>query len=107
MTVIRKVYDVSDTVICDVCNTDHSHSGAVGGWQFGGHGYCPGCATPDAEARIAGYSESHLITARAHPGETFRDFIMRVRGPDNQAVIVTAPEGDVMHEVVAGMFRRG
>lgn len=59
-----------DEVVCDFCNTDFTDSKEVGGlihnksWAV-----CPGCAL-DCKTRV---------TSRANDGETFKDFVNRIR----------------------------
>lgn len=97
---VTTTVDVSHVAICDSCNEHYyADSTEEGGWLFGRHADCPKCATPEREKRIEGYNEQHLITDRARPGETYFNFVMRVRD-GNHSIRVTAPADDPMHDIV-------
>lgn len=74
------IFDIhmGDVVLCDECNKDYTLSDDKGGLLFGSHGVCPKCA-PAMEKSAKRYGETHFILSRAKEGETFRDFIYRVR----------------------------
>lgn len=79
------VIDIGDTVLCDQCNddfTEEPQSKETGGFLFGSHGVCPHCA-PEMLKSIKSYNEEGYIKAYAREGETFKDFILRMRGGDN------------------------
>lgn len=65
-------------VLCDLCNADHTFTKAAGGFLFQSKGVCPTCA-PKFEESIKKYNEEEYIKARAKEGETFSDFIYRIR----------------------------
>ena len=65
-------------VICDFCSQDYTASNETGGMLFVSKGVCPKCL-PKFEKTIERYNEQEHIRARANEGETFRDFIYRVR----------------------------
>lgn len=81
-----EVFDIGDHVECDLCSKDFTHSDAKGGFLFLSKGVCPVCA-PHFEADIMGYNEEQYIRDRARPDETFKAFIMRVRGGNNTVTI--------------------
>lgn len=72
------VVDTGDYVCCDLCSKDFTHSNDRGGFLFMSKGICPDCA-PRLEANASKYGELEYIVDRARPGETFRDFVLRVR----------------------------
>lgn len=96
--------DVTNIVICDICNADHSATGAVGGMLFESKGVCPDCV-PRFLASVKQYGEEHFIRGRANEGETFRDFIVRIRNGNN-IVTVTGPADDPMHDIVRENLNR-
>ena len=77
-----EIIDVGDHVECDNCGKIFTDSVAEGGFVFGSNGICPECAPSYLES-IKKYKEERYIKARAQPGETFKNFILRVRGGDN------------------------
>lgn len=85
---ITSIQDIGDTVICDICNDDYTNSEAEGGFLFGSYGYCPDCAK-EKIGTIKKYNEEEYIKERADEGETFKDFIMRIRGGDNRIITGT------------------
>jgi hydrogenase maturation factor HypF (carbamoyltransferase family) len=70
--------DPGDTVLCDLCNEDYTHSEEKGGFLFSGKAVCPKCA-PRFILWIKLYNEEKYIRAEAQEGETFRDFVYRIR----------------------------
>ncbi len=77
-----EVMDIGEQVLCDICNEDYSHSEEKGGFLFGSKGYCPKCALSGLRT-IKKYKEEEYIKAYAEEGESFKDFILRMRGGDN------------------------
>ncbi len=75
---IRVIVEPGPVVLCDICSADHTIVSKAGGLLFGTKGVCPDCA-PDLEASAKRYGEERYITKRANPGESFRDFVYRVR----------------------------
>lgn len=80
-----EIIQIGRIVLCDGCNADFTASEEQGGLLFSSSAYCPACA-PGMEASAAMYSEEGHIRARAKPGESFRDFVYRIRGGDGSAV---------------------
>lgn len=72
---------VGRDVVCDVCSEDWTDELESGGFLFGSYGYCPDCAPRGLET-IKKYNEERYIRARCEEGESFADFIRRMRGPD-------------------------
>lgn len=70
--------DPGDTVLCDLCNEDYTNSDQPGGFLFSGKAVCPECA-PDFMKSVVKYKEEKFIKAVAKPGESFRDFVYRIR----------------------------
>jgi hypothetical protein len=93
-----EVYDIGDFVQCDLCGKDYSTSDAMGGLLFVSKGVCPCCA-PSLEADAVRYGEEAYIYDRAAPGETFRDFVLRIRGGNNTVTITTGDDFTKIFEV--------
>jgi hypothetical protein len=72
---------VGRAVVCDVCSDDWTDRPESGGFLFGSYGYCPKCAVEGLE-EIKKYREERFIRAFCGEGESFADFIRRMRGPD-------------------------
>lgn len=83
---LRKQYDMTNYIVCDICSGDHSLASAAGGFLFCSKGVCPACA-PKFEQSVLAYGEEHMILDRARAGETFREFIIRVRDGHNTATV--------------------
>ena len=83
-----EVIDIGDSVLCDLCNADFTHSDETGGFLFTSKAVCPGCA-PVFEASIKRYHEEEYIRDRALPGESFRAFCLRLRDGDNTITITS------------------
>lgn len=83
--------DIGNTVICDDCGGDYTHSTAKGGILVDRKGICPTC-TPEWLRLLASYHEEDHIRARANEGEEFRAFILRIRGGNNTVRISGSPE---------------
>lgn len=85
--------DIGNTVKCDACNEDYTDSDAQGGMLFVSKAICPKC-TPRWVNDAKAYGESHHIRAEAAPWESFRDFVLRIRGGNNK-VRVAGNDKDV------------
>lgn len=83
---LGKEIDIGDIVVCDSCNEDYTDSDAVGGFLFASNGICPKCA-PEYRADVEKYQEQEFIRAEARPGETFKSFVLRMRGGNNKIKI--------------------
>lgn len=81
-------FDIGNTVVCDLCNADYTNSDDKGGFLFMSKGVCPKCA-PRFEAEAKKYNEEGFIKARAKPEQTFRDFILELRGGNNKVTITS------------------
>lgn len=75
---VREPFISQKIVICDVCNDDYSDSKEEGGFLFGSYAYCPKCAKESID-KIIGYGEQGHIKDEARAGESFRDFVVRIR----------------------------
>jgi hypothetical protein len=73
-----KVYEIGDTVLCDMCNRDFTDSDEPGGFVFSSNGVCPVCA-PDFEKSVIKYGEEKYIVARPKEGQSFADFVREYR----------------------------
>lgn len=87
------VLDIGNKVLCDMCAEDYSHSNAVGGFLFESKAVCPKCA-PRVANLIIEYNEQKYIVDMAREGETFLDFVLRIRAGDN-TIRVTGPDDDI------------
>lgn len=74
--------EVGNEILCDICNEDYTNSDEHGGFLFESKGICPKCA-PSFEKSARGYGEEKYITERCKKGESFKDFILRIRQGDN------------------------
>jgi hypothetical protein len=79
-------FDIGNTVICDICDKDYTHSNACGGFLFQSKGVCPECA-PRFLASVKRYGEESFIRSYAADDEPFRDFILGERGGNNKVTI--------------------
>jgi hydrogenase maturation factor HypF (carbamoyltransferase family) len=74
--------DPGNKVNCDLCNESYEDDEeSTGGIYFAGHAVCPKCL-PETLKSIKKYHEEKYIKAEAKPGETFRDFVYRLRKGD-------------------------
>jgi hypothetical protein len=96
-----ETFDIGDTVLCDLCNADYTNSEAKGGFLFGSKGVCPDCA-PRFEAKAKEYGEADFIKARALPDETFKAFVLRIRGGNNTVTVSTFDTLDDMLKSAEG-----
>lgn len=83
---LGKLVDLGDGVWCDICSEDYTNSDRRGGFLFGSKGICPNCSIR-MRASIKKYNEEHYIKAEASEGESFKDFIIRIRGGNNTVTI--------------------
>jgi hypothetical protein len=88
MTQIIDVFDIGDSVVCDLCSNDYTNSDECGGFLFGGKGVCPKCAD-DFMVNVKKYHEEEYIKATCPPDKTFKQFIMEIRGGNNTVTIGT------------------
>jgi len=75
--------DIGDTVVCDICNGDFTHSDRTGGFLLGSYAYCPDCAIkalPDLEKS----GEDKYIISFCLPSISFKDFVLRARDGNNK-----------------------
>ena len=97
-------FDVSDTVLCDDCDTLFTaQSPETGGMLFGRKALCPTCA-PKWEAGAIKHGEQHFIKDRARDGETFFAATMRWRDGNHQ-VRITGPQ-DFVDDTLASYQKR-
>jgi hypothetical protein len=82
----RTVFNIGDTVLCDVCNADYTNSIEGGGALVGSDGVCPKC-WPRYESDLKRYGETHHIRARCPDAQSFGDFIRECRGGDGIVII--------------------
>lgn len=67
-----------DVVLCDFCNKDYTNSEEKGGILFSGYAICPDCLS-NVMKNIEKYNEQKYIKATAKEGESFRNFVYRIR----------------------------
>ena len=86
----KKVIDLGDTVVCDMCNENYTGSDKEGGIIFGSNAVCPPCTArmmPDIEE----YNEKQYIKAKCPEGVSFWRFVLGWRtaeyGEDGNKVI--------------------
>jgi hypothetical protein len=73
---------IGDHVVCDVCSQDWTKRPESGGFLFGSYSYCPNCAGRGLK-EIKRCDEERFIHAFCPEGESFADFVRRMRGPDS------------------------
>lgn len=71
---------VGRAVVCDVCSGDWTDRPESGGFLFSSYAYCPDCAAEGLKT-IRKYNEERYILARCPAGESYADFVRRLRGP--------------------------
>jgi hypothetical protein len=74
-------FPVGRAVVCDLCDKDWTDDPKSGGFLFVSKGVCPDCA-PKFMADVVKYKEQEHIRGTCPPGESFADFVRRMRGPD-------------------------
>lgn len=93
--VYTKVYDLTGLIVCDSCDADHATTSAPGGILFESKAICPACA-PKWEEGAKKHGEAHFIRDRAREGESFRDFVLRLRagypGAEGNRMVVTGDD---------------
>lgn len=88
----REVFEVGDSVKCDVCDTEFGESDVSGGFLFSNYAYCPICAIARIGS-IRSYNEEQYITERCPPDLSFADWVRRMRyRTGNDKIIVTTWE---------------
>ena|SRR5689334_21862025 len=78
--------DIGEIVVCDMCDEDYTHSDKKGGFILQSKGVCPRC-TAKTLADLKRYGEEKFIRAVANTDESFKDFILRMRGGNNKIKI--------------------
>lgn len=98
-------FSIGDVVLCDMCNKDYTNSDEVGGFLFGSKAVCPCCA-PRMMKDIVKYEEESFIKAKAKEGESFRAFILDLRGPRGGVVTVASTDdSEEFFELLFGKAR--
>lgn len=85
--------DIGNRVICDFCDTDYTDRNDLGGVLFESKAVCPECV-PGLLESCAKYNEERFIRDRAGDGESFRDFVLRIRNGNN-LISVSGSESEV------------
>ena len=65
-------------ICCDLCGEDYTNSNEKGGMIFNIYAACPFCLLTFRDT-IVEYKEEDLIRANAIEGETFAEFVIRIR----------------------------
>ena len=78
----KHIIDIGETVVCDQCSQDYSHSGEPGGLIVGSHAVCPRCEA-GIRKLLKEFREENTVTAECPKGTSFRDFILAYRNGDN------------------------
>ena len=86
-----EVHDLGNSVECDGCGTDYTHSDKQGGVLFGSQAYCPECA-PHVEQKAIHYGEQKYIRGRCPEGMAFREWVLILRGGDNTIRVLTGDD---------------
>lgn len=73
--------DVVERVKCDLCKSDYTHSPLEGGFVFEHLAICPICA-PEVLKDAHFFHEEAFIRATCPENTSFRDFILKYRGPN-------------------------
>jgi hypothetical protein len=80
--------DIGEIVVCDFCNEDYTDSSAVGGMLFGSYATCPKCAVR-MMPQIERDNETGHIRKVCPDGQTFKAFVLELRGGNNTITIFT------------------
>ena len=82
----KTVFNMGNTVLCDICNDDYTNSIESGGGIVGSYGVCPKCWPRYAEDLTKHREWKHV--RRLCPDEqTFADFVREYRGGDGLVII--------------------
>lgn len=68
----------NNIVLCDFCNGDFTNSDEKGGFLFSTYAVCPLCEVT-AMDDISKNQEERFISDRAEEGESFKNFVTRIR----------------------------
>ena len=86
------VFDLGDTVKCDFCGDDYTHSDLKGGFLFQSKAVCPVWA-PESLKSIRKYHEEQFIKPYCPEDMTFRAWVLNVlRAGDNRVIIKTGKD---------------
>ena len=77
-----EVFDLGDSVICDICGADYTTSNESGGFLFGSYAYCPKCAVESLKT-IHQYNEQKYIKEFCPPNLSFREWCLQLRAGEN------------------------
>ena len=81
---MKKIVNIGETVICDLCNRDYTDSEKTGGALIGSYAYCPKCYEK-IKPELKKYNEKpNKICPN---GMTFKDCVLQLRGGNNTIVI--------------------
>lgn len=85
MVATTKVFDIGDTVVCDLCNEDYTDSDAEGGITMGSYAICPECAP----RIIRNAEETGELVVHCPAGILFKDWVLELRDGRNTIEITT------------------
>ena len=72
-------FDIGRTVVCDFCDEDYTDSDATGGLLMGSKALCAKCVDRYSQDLAQDADEGRVAFALPELGETFADFVRRVR----------------------------
>ncbi|KAF0236114.1 MAG: hypothetical protein FD167_4549 [bacterium] len=73
--------DVGSLVVCDYCNEDYSFSDKKGGLLIDNEAVCPNCVTDELKQQAESVCPS---------GISFKDWVLELRGGDNNVTVTAA-----------------
>ena len=76
-------------VVCDYCNADFTGSDETGGTLIHTNAVCPGCTRKHAASIALDKQEHPRLIREPKPGETFADFVIRMRGAEGNRIVIT------------------
>jgi len=85
--------DIGNKVVCDICDCDYTECDDEGGFMFESKAVCPNCSAMFMEG-VTKYHEEQYIRSVANPGESFRDFVLRMRNGNN-VISISGRSSDV------------
>lgn len=89
-------------VVCDLCNEDHTNKDEIGGMLLGSKGICPTC-TKRMMPNLEKDDEANYVKDIAKEEESFRQFILRIRGNNDKVMITSFENTKDMFKTVFGI----
>lgn len=94
--------DIGNSVVCDSCNKDYTNSDAKGGILVLSKAICPECQDKWLKD-LKRYGEEYCLKDAANAEETFRDFVLRLRGGNNTMSVTTFESADALQKFFLGI----